>query len=172
MAVFLEYIIGTVLVALVVFLTSFYAIKKFLENDQRKQILELKHNAKNAMNPLRIQAYERIALFLERVEPNQLILRLNSLDLTAEQFKVLLLTTIRAEWDHNLSQQIYVTSGLWDHIVQAKEETVKLINLSAGKLSEGASGLELATNILEQVADKTPNKKAMTALKEEVAFLF
>ena len=166
------YILGTVLVSLVVFLTSFFIIKKFLENDQRKQILELKHNAKSAMNPLRIQAYERLALFLERIEPNQLIIRLNSLNLTAEQFKTLLLTTLRAEWEHNLSQQIYVSSALWDKIVQAKEETVKLINLSAGKLNEKATGLELATTILEQVADKTPNKRAMKALKEEVDLLF
>jgi len=166
------YILGTVLVSLVVFLTAFYAIKKFLENDQRKQILELKQNAKNAMNPLRIQAYERLALFLERIEPNQLILRLSTLNLTAEQFKTLLLTTVRAEWDHNLSQQIYVSSNLWNKIVQAKEETVKLVNLSAGKLGEGATGLDLATTILEQVADKTPNKKAITTLKDEVGLLF
>jgi hypothetical protein len=166
------YILGTCLVAFVVFLTAFYAIKKFLENDQRKLILELKHNAKNAMNPLRIQAYERLALFLERIEPNQLILRLNSLDLTAEQFKALMLATLRSEWDHNLSQQIYVSSGLWDHIVQTKEETVKLINLSAGKLNEESTGLELATVILEQVAHNKPNQRAMTTLKEEVALLF
>jgi len=166
------YLLGTVLVAFVVFLTAFYAIKKFLENDQRKQLLELKQNAKSAMNPLRIQAYERLALFLERIEPNQLILRLNTLNLTAEQFKTLLLTTLRAEWDHNLSQQIYVSSNVWDKIVQAKEETVKLVNLSAGKLGEEATGLELATAILEQVTAKTPNKRAMTALKEEVAMIF
>ena len=166
------YILGTVLVALVVFMTAFYAIQKFLENDQRKLLLELKHNAKNAMNPLRIQAYERLALFLERIEPNQLILRLNSLNVTAEQFKTLLLTTIRSEWEHNLSQQIYVSSDLWDYIVQAKEETVKLINLSVGKLGEEATGLELATAILEQVAYQKPNQRAMTALKEEVAMLF
>ena len=167
-----EYILGTVLVAFVVFLTAFYLVKKFLENEQRKQILELKHHAKNAMNPLRIQAYERLALFLERIEPNQLILRLNSLNLSSEQFKTLLLTTIRAEWEHNLSQQIYLSFDLWDKIVQAKEETVKLIHLSFGKLDEKATGIDLATAILEQVTDKTPNQKAMATLKEEVALLF
>ncbi len=166
------YILGTFLVALVVFLTAYYAIKKFLENDQRKQLLELKHDARNAMNPLRIQAYERITLFLERIEPNQLILRLNSVDLSAEQFKSLLLTTIRAEWEHNLSQQIYLSSTLWEEVVQAKEETVKLINLSAGKLPEGASGVDLATKILEQVARKTPNKQAIDMLKAEVNLFF
>lgn len=171
MAIF-WYILGTVLVAVIVFLTAFFAIKNFLENEQKKQLLELKFNSKKLVTPLRIQAYERLALFLERIEPNQLILRLNNADLSSEQFRTILLAAIRAEYDHNLSQQIFVSSEVWNSIIQVKEETIKIINLCAGHLTAEATALDLASTILEQVAVKPPNERAMELLKEEVRLLF
>lgn len=166
------YIIGTVAIALVVFCTAYFAIKNFLENDQKKRLLELKFESKKLVTPLRIQAYERLALFLERLEPNQLLLRLNDPALTAEQLKTLMITSIRAEYDHNLAQQIFISSAVWNSLVQTKEETIKLINLCAGKLEEEATALDLATLILEQVAAKSPIETAMEKLKEEVRLLY
>lgn len=165
-------IISTVAVALVVFFTAYFAIKHFLENDRNKRLLDLKYESKKLVTPLRIQAYERLALFLERIEPNQLLLRLNNLELSADQLKTLLNTAVRAEYDHNLSQQIFVSSEVWNALVQAKEETIKLVNLCAGQLKEDAMALDLATLILEQVAAKSPIEQAMERLKEEVRLLF
>lgn len=168
----LGYILGTVIIAVVVALTAYFLIKRFLENEQKKMLLELKFNSKSLVTPLRIQAYERLALFLERIDPNQLILRLNNPELSAGQFKSLLLATIRAEYDHNLSQQIFVSSEVWERIIQVKEETIKLVNLCAGKLSPDAKSFDLAALIIEQVAEKAPNANAMELLKEEVRLLF
>lgn len=168
----LWYILGSVSIAIIVFLTSFFAIKKFLENEQKKQLLELKFNAKATITPLRIQAYERLALFMERIEPNQLLLRLNTPGLTSEQLKTLLLAAIRGEYDHNLSQQIFVSSEVWNGIIQAKEETIKLVNLCAGKLEPEADGISLASAILEQTITHNPGSVALEKLKEEVRLLF
>jgi hypothetical protein len=166
------YIAGVAVTGVVVFFTAYFSIKFFLENDQKKRILELKFNSKSLITPVRLQAYERMAMFLERIEPNKLIQRVNNPELTSGQFKTIMLTSIRAEFEHNLSQQIYISSNVWDLIVQAKEETIQLINLCAGKLDEKAMSIDLATSILEKVADKSPGTIAMRALKEDIAILF
>ena len=166
------YIAGVAVTGIAVFFTAYFSIKYFLENDQKKRILELKFNSKSLITPIRLQAYERMAMFLERIEPNQLIQRVNNPELSSGQFKTIMLASIRAEFEHNLSQQVYISSNVWDLIVQAKEETIQLINLCAGKLDEKAMSIDLATSILEKVADKSPCVVAMRALKEDIAILF
>lgn len=166
------YITGGILACVIVFLTAYFSIKYFLENDQKKRLLELKFNSKSLITPVRLQAYERMAMFLERIEPNHLIQRVNNPDLTSEQLRTILLTTIRAEFEHNLSQQIYISVNTWDLIVQAKEETIQRINLSAGKLGTEAMSIDLATSLLEKVTASVSNERAMKALKEEIAILF
>lgn len=157
--------------SLIVFLTAFFLIKYFIENDQKKRLLELKHASRSIITPIRLQAYERMAMFLERIEPSQLILRLNNPQLTAYQFQTLLITAIRGEFEHNLSQQVYISSEVWDKIKMAKEEMIKIINLSAGKLTNDASATDLGTAIFEQTAAQSPTHAAMQALKEELRMI-
>ncbi|SRR5574344_415431 len=158
--------------SVVVFLTAFFAIRYFIENDQKKRLLELKYQSKNIITPIRLQAYERMAMFLERIEPNQLLCRINNQQLTAYQLQTLLLTTIRSEFEHNLSQQVYLSPEVWENIKMAKEKVVNLINISAGKLPDNANSTELMTNILQFVADQSPTEHAMTALKKEITLLY
>ncbi len=169
---FALYIIGTLLVAVIVFLTSFFTLRMFIRNEERKRLLELKEHNKSVIAPLRLQAYERMAMFLERTEPNQLILRLNDGSTPNADLRVLLISSIRAEFEHNLSQQIYISSDVWNKICNAKEETIRIINVSSGKLAPDASGIELVGAILEQTAGQSPIEAAMTALKEEIQLIF
>ncbi|MCQ2271883.1 MAG: hypothetical protein MJZ72_03740 [Bacteroidales bacterium] len=169
---FLWYIIGTLLVAVIVFLTAFFSMKMFIQNDERKRLLELKKMNKSAIAPLRLQAYERMALFLERIDPNQLILRLNDGSARNAELRALLLSSIRAEFEHNLSQQIYLSSDVWTKICHAKEDTIRIINISSGKLADDAPGIELVTSILEETAGQSPVTSAMEALKEEIRLVF
>lgn len=171
MNVILE-ILKIILPSLVVFFTAYFLIKFFLENEQKKRLLELRYHSKETMIPLRLQAYERMALFLERIDPNQLILRMNSPQLTAFQFQILLVSAIRSEYEHNLSQQIYISENSWNHIKMAKEETIKTINLCAGKLTPASTSTELATYIFERVAQKSTTEDAMKTLKKEIEELF
>ena len=169
---FALYIIGTLLVAVVVFLTAFFSMRMFIRNDERKRLLELKEHNKSVIAPVRLQAYERMALFLERIEPNQLILRLNDGNTLNADLRVLLISSIRAEFEHNLSQQIYLSSDVWNQICNAKEETIRIINVSSGKIAQDAPGIELVTSILEQTAGQSPIAPAMEALKEEIRLIF
>lgn len=169
---FALYIIGTLLVAVIVFLTAFFSMRMFIRNDERKRLLELKEHNKSVIAPVRLQAYERMAMFLERIEPNQLILRLNDGSTPNANLRMLLISTIRAEFEHNLSQQIYISSDVWNQICNAKEETIRIINASSGKIAQDAPGIELVTSILEQTAGQSPTAAAMEALKEEVRLIF
>jgi len=84
----------------------------------------------------------------------------------------LLISSIRAEFEHNLSQQIYLSSDVWNQICNAKEETIRIINISSGKIAQDAPGIELVTSILEQTAGQSPIEPAMEALKEEIRLIF
>lgn len=168
----LIYILGTFLVAVIVFLTSFFSVRMFIQNDERKRLLELKEHNKSVIAPVRLQAYERMAMFLERIEPNQLILRLNDGNTNNAGLRLLLIATIRSEFEHNLSQQIYLSTEVWDKICNAKEDTIRIINISSGKLAPEAAGIELVTTIIEETAGVSPVAAAMEALKEEIRLVF
>ena len=86
--------------------------------------------------------------------------------------QTILLATIRSEYEHNLSQQIYISAEVWDSIKNAKERVVNIINLSAGKLPDGAMATDLHTQIFEAVAENSPTAAAMQRLKKEISLLY
>ena len=98
--------------------------KRQLEADLQRRAMENTKTVKGVVVPLRLQAYERMALFLERIEPNQLVLRIHNPGLSVPEEQNLLLTAIRSEFEHNLSQQIYISNEVWNQIYLAKEDTV------------------------------------------------
>lgn len=165
-------IILSVVPSLIVAVTAFVLAKYFVENDQKKRLLELKFHSKELVTPVRLQAYERMAMFLERIDPNQLLFRVSNPDLTAYQMQTILLATIRSEYEHNLSQQVYISPEAWEGIRNAKEKVVNVINLAAGHLGEGAMSTDLAGAVLEAVADESPTAAAMERLKKDIALLY
>jgi hypothetical protein len=120
--------------------------------------------------PLRLQAYERLVLFLERIHPNNLILRLNRPDLSATQLQSQLVKTVREEFEYNLSQQLYISSKSWEMIKNAKEETINSIHQAASKIGENESSAELVRVLFEQFLDKEklPVERALDELKREI----
>lgn len=120
--------------------------------------------------PLRLQAYERIILFLERISPNHLVMRLSKPEMTSMQLQAILVKTIREEFEYNLSQQIYFSFTAWELVKNAKEESIKLINLAAGRIPESASAGELAKAIFDLAVekDKLPVNMAIDEIKKEV----
>lgn len=165
-------IILSVVPSLVIAVSAFVLTKYFVENDQKKRLLELKFHSKELVTPIRLQAYERMAMFLERIEPNQLLFRVSNPELTAYQMQTILLATIRSEYEHNLSQQVYISPETWEGIKNAKEKVVNIINLAAGHLEEGAMSTDLAGGVLASVADESPTAAAMERLKKDIALLF
>ena len=165
-------IIIAVVPSLIVAATAFFLAKYFVENEQKKRLLELKFQSKDLVTPIRLQAYERMAMFLERIDPNQLLFRVSNPELTAYQMQTILLATIRSEYEHNLSQQVYISPEAWEGIKNAKEKVVNLINIAAGHLDDKAMSTDLAGEVLQAVADDSPTANAMEKLKQDIALLY
>ena len=129
---------------------------------------------KDDILPMRLQAYERIILFLERIAPESILMRMNRTGMTAAQLQTELQATIRHEYEHNLVQQVYISSEGWQRVQVAKSQITKMINESAAELKPGASASTLGKLILEKVMEmKTPpTQAAVDYLKQEVKDLF
>ncbi len=158
-----------VLPALMVFLTAFFVLKSYLENEQAQKLLELKSDRKKIALPLQLQAYERLALFLERISPENLIMRTNSPELNAVSLQNALIQSVRMEYEHNLSQQIYISNEAWTLIKNAKEDVVRIINTSASKMNANASAIDLSTVIFGETLKSKDGVliKALIYLKNE-----
>ena len=120
--------------------------------------------------PLRLQAYERIVLFLERITPSNLIMRINQNEMTAVELQTALVKTIREDFEYNLSQQVYLSPRSWELIKHAKEECIKMINLASGKVSGAAPSAELVRIIFNLVLEqeKLPVAVALEEIKAEI----
>jgi hypothetical protein len=137
-------------------------------------MLELKMANQNNSLPIRLQAYERIILLLERISPTSLVMRVSQPGMTAFELQTALIQNIRDEFEHNLAQQIYLSNTAWELARNGKEETIKLINIAASKLNESATAVELGSLIFELSArtDKLPLTSAIEYIKQEVRNLF
>jgi hypothetical protein len=170
---FLE-ILKYTLPSIIVFLTVYFLFKLQLQSEEKRKILQLKQDSKNIITPLRLQAYERVILYLERINPSNLVVRMNNPGLNVTQFQMLLLSTVRSEFDHNLSQQLYISAFGWNALKNAKEEVVKLVNLAVAKLEPNAPSTELSSKIFEMMveAQNNPTDKALEVIKKEISIYF
>ncbi len=166
---FLE-ILKYVLPSTIVFLAVYFVVNRFIEREQNSRLMDLRMNNQKVITPIRLQAYERMALLLERISLTNLVMRVQDSNQTVQMFQTALLSTIRGEYDHNLSQQVYMSSKLWNSIKDAKEQNIRMINMTAMKVSEDAPSIELAKLLLELVSrtEKLPTDVALEMLKLEV----
>jgi hypothetical protein len=157
-----------------VFLTAYFLLKMFFDNESKKNVFDYKTQNKKLILPIRLQAYERIILFLERIAPNSLIVRLQVPGMQALQLQKELHSLIRAEFEHNFSQQIYMSDKAWDVACSAKENVIKLINLSAQRVAPDAPAMELSQIIMDawMKLNPTPTHTAIVFIKSEVNQLF
>jgi hypothetical protein len=155
--------------ALLVVGGMFLLVKRFLDRDYKFHLLDAKRSMHKESMPLKLQAYERLVLFLERISPNHLVVRTHRAGVTASQLHADLLATIRAEFEHNLSQQIYISSAAWEAVRDSKEEMLKLINNAFGSVGQNGSGMQLSAQIFDQIMKEgsIPTQEAIDFLKRE-----
>lgn len=160
--------------ALIVFLATWLIINQMIKNDQNRRNYEIFSKNQQIITPIRLQAYERLALLLERVSPESLIMRISKPNMSAKQLHNELLKIIRSEFDHNASQQIYITPQTWEIIKNAKTNIIKQINTTASRINPTANAFVLSKAILEDLTllDKSPINIAMDVLKNEIKQLF
>lgn len=160
--------------ALVVLATAYYLLKMFLDKEAEKTKMQIKLDMQKISLPVRMQAYERLTLLLERIEPASLLIRANIPGMTAMQLQTELLQSIRSEFEHNLSQQLYVSAKVWEMVRNAREESIKRINTAAMKLPAEASSTDLASLILMNDIETKISavKGALDMLKAEARLNF
>ncbi|RZJ54480.1 MAG: hypothetical protein EOO45_30450, partial [Flavobacterium sp.] len=113
--------------ALITGAVAYYFFKMHTENEEgRRRYLIHKEAQKNAL-PLRLQAYERLSLFLERISPAKLLIRITPQSSNKHDYEEYVIMQIEQEFEHNLTQQIYVSSECWNIITTAKNATIQMI---------------------------------------------
>ena len=168
-----------VLPALVVFITSYALIRMFLDDTKSKTQLPVKENDAQSllksethkiMLPLKLQAYERITLYLERINPESLIMRNHRSGMTALDIQRELLKNIREEFEHNLSQQIYLNPGSWDAVRNAKDEMTKLVKLAGTQVEISTSALAYCETFLKMAGQlsQLPTQIAIEKIRGEL----
>jgi len=181
---FLMIAIAIVLPTLVVLIAVYLMLRYFsVQNEKQFDFLkanqdltrlklesERKKDREKVLIPLRLQAYERMVLFLERINPPNLLTREMQAGMKVAQLQGLILKVLRDEYEHNMSQQLYVDEASWEQIKAAKEKIVQLVNSSASKFKSDEEGFKLANEILTSGFEggKDPIEKAMTAIKKEI----
>ncbi|MDD3321842.1 MAG: hypothetical protein PHS59_10405 [Paludibacter sp.] len=167
-------ILKIVLPALLVLITAYLLIDKLLRSDEKRRKFELFKNNLSVTTPLRLRAYERLILVLERTNPNILLLNTIKSDMTSRDLHTALLSSIRQEFSHNLSQQIYVSNESWNYFRSAQESLLRLVNTCAAQCNPNEKAGILAERIIQVFSnsEQTPTELAISKLKEEVQSLF
>jgi hypothetical protein len=145
-----------------------YVTKMVMEAKAKMAALASAKKNQPVMLPLRLQAYERMALFLERIDPNQLVMRIHSAGLTVSQEQNLLLTAIRSEFEHNLSQQIYLSDTVWQRVCEAKTDIESIINTVAADYEKDTDSREFAETVLAVTSQKPVVELAIQILKADM----
>ena len=157
--------------AALVLYAMYLGVKVMIARELTTKELELRHKNIEITLPVRLQAYERMILFLERISPNNLVVRVNQPDLSARAFHQILLSEIRDEYNHNVSQQVYMSIDVWEEVKTAKEDLITAINAAANGMPEESTSLDLARRVFEYLMEKNidPIDHAIKSMKAEIS---
>jgi hypothetical protein len=154
--------------ALIVFVTVFYLFRNFLNQQYNIEALKFRQSQNKEILPLRLQAYERLMMFCERINIDNLAYRLNTAEMTVSDLRSAMLIAIQQEYEHNVSQQVYISDKLWDIIQLAKEQMQAVILESDGPTAAGL----IADVRLKIVGNKVdPIIYAKAAIRNEAQLL-
>lgn len=188
-------ILKTLLPSLFLFLTVWLVLRAFLNKEadvvrsilirdtENRRIEVLKTTTKTLL-PIRMQAYERMTLFCSRIELSRLIMNTNATEETpAELYKDSIVSQVEEEFNHNITQQVYMTDDLWNILILSKQEVTQICEKIYADLEkkyneEGLEGFPKAQEFLDglvaylKVNPQIGYIHAMQAIKKETSILF
>ena len=161
----LMYTVPSVIVGAVAYLLA----KKFIDREHQRTLMELRKENQKYSAPLVMQGYERLMLLLERSQIPGIISRVHRQGMSARLMQNEITTTIRAEFDHNITQQLYVSKNAWEYVKKSRDESIKLVNMAATKVNDGANALDYSRELLTLLAAQETdwNQKAIEVLRSE-----
>lgn len=165
-------IISYTIPAIITGVIALYFFKYHISNEEKRRNFLLQKEKQNIALPLRLQAYERLALFLERISPSKILVRVKPTGNNSTNYQNKLIQNIEQEFEHNLTQQIYVTDKCWNAIVTSKNALIQIIRASAAD-KEIENATQLREKIIQDsLKNESPTNIAVSFLKNEVKKLF
>jgi hypothetical protein len=156
-------------------LMAFY---QFIKSDIQRffdlKTKELSKESRASLLPLRLQAHERLIIFVERINPANLLVRLHQQGIGVKELQNLIVNDVKSEFQHNIAQQLYVNATSWNVIRKLKDDTVAMINNAVQGLPETATGVDLSKKVLQHMASISENPYDLTIdhLKKDIEKLF
>jgi len=169
-SVFFFDVLKYTLSGLFVFFTAYFVLKSHFDTYYNLKGLEYKTLVAKDMLPLKLQAYERMTLFVERINPNNLMLRLHQPGMSAKEMQSLVLAEVKAEYQHNISQQLYISKDAWNIIKRVKDDTVGLVHHAIGSLPTEATAVELSKLVFAKIdeLEENPYDLALLVMKNDL----
>lgn len=149
----------------------YFVLRQLLRREDYRGGVELRKGQQATTLPLRLQAYERLSLLCERIQVNNLLLRAEREGRTANELRAVLLLNIQQEYEHNITQQIYVSEKLWQIVQAARDDTAEMISLAA---DAGGSAQDMANRLVNMLVERgdNPLNTAQRAIRQEAGALF
>lgn len=138
-------------------------------SDKRETKVTVTESKNQATLPLQLQAYERLVLLADRISLPNLVSRINQPELTARQLQQLLIMNVKQEFEHNITQQIYVSKEAWEAVQNLKEQNLLIINQVGSFLPETAMAPELNRALMELLV-QNPNASMHGIVSEALQF--
>lgn len=152
--------------AIVTGAVAYFIFAGFLKQGNQEKKLELLAVKKKESLPIKLQAYERMLLFCERINPIKLLLRVKPIGNSTQEYLQLLLANMDQEFEHNMVQQLYISDECWKVIIASKTATINTLKQVA-ETSKSAN--DFRENVLLKYSKKEPQTNtAVTFLKNEV----
>jgi hypothetical protein len=158
----------------IVFVTAYYLLKVHFDDNYRLQALRMKSDAQKITLPVRLQAYERLMLLCERMNLTNVLLRVRTPDMNVGELRMAMMVAINQEFDHNTSQQLYVSETLWQIMQVAKSDALNSMLKASEELDPQADSELLIQNLfrLQEAKGIDPLQKAQQAIRTEAGQLF
>ena len=151
---------------------AYYLFNSYFKDQQNTRRWLLQKDAQKDALPIRLQAYERMSLFLERININKIVVRVTPISDDKNHYENYIIAQIEQEFEHNLTQQIYISNECWMMILTAKNATIQMIKI-ANQSAIVNNANDLRELILNEMLEKqSPSNAALAFIKNEVSILF
>ncbi len=155
-------------------MATYYILRNDIQRFFNLKTIELNKESRTQILPLRLQAHERLIIFVDRINPANLLVRLHQQGIAIATLQAAILNEIRSEYQHNITQQLYIDSVTWGVVRKLKDDTIAMINNAVPGLPADANGIELSKAILQHMAgiDENPYDLTIEMIKKDIYKLF
>lgn len=152
----------------------YYVLKNDIQRFFNLKTIEINKESRANILPLRLQAHERLIIFVDRINPANLLVRLHQQGIGIGTLQAGILNEVRSEYQHNITQQLYVDSITWNVVRKLKDDTIAMINNAVQGIPADANGIELSKAILQHMAgiDENPYDLTIELIKKDIQKLF